>query len=100
MNDFEKEYSVIRKLVSEMNPEELLSYGEIYGFLREELNNKMIDIIEEWDKAPEIIKEEDEDNYDLKLYSINSAKLGNINYGWKSPRNENDNYFGWIKLNI
>jgi len=42
----EKEFEAIKVLVSQMTVDTILSYGEVYAFFREELNNEMIDVME------------------------------------------------------
>ena len=43
----EEEHKALLLLVSGMTTEQILSYGEVYAFFREEFNNEIIDIINE-----------------------------------------------------
>ena len=85
---------VIEHLVRNMTTATLLSYGEIYNILREELNNKMVDLIKEYDKAECRIK--DTADIDYELININTMKIENIQYSWCSPQTKGD-WCGWIK---
>ncbi len=92
MTQGEEEYNAILLLISGMTPAQILSYGEVYAFFREEFNNEMIDIIE---KNPtlklfyETIKDNDiygtrkfEDNFIVPLgkYINDNSALTYIDY--------------------
>jgi hypothetical protein len=87
------EYEAIEKIVSNLTTKELLSiYPEVYGILREELNNHMVDLIEEYESCPNVVISEGI----LEYVNINTSRIGNIKYNWKSPTKKGDT-FGWIK---
>jgi len=48
---------ILESKVAKMTPTQILSYGEIYAFLREELNNEVLQTWEE--ENPQILSSED-----------------------------------------
>jgi hypothetical protein len=86
------------------NSNEILENETIYRFLMKELNDEVCDIVEKYNKLPNLIKDEDLDDFEYEVIGTNTLLVNienqMVQYNWKSPSHPTDLFYGWLKAEL
>jgi len=83
-------------IATKMSANHILSLDGVYDIIEMSLHNEIMELLEEYENAPDKVDYTKEVKHSLVPTKINNAKIGNIEYSWKSPTKK-DEWCGWIK---